>query len=265
MIPSRLAPSAKRLATLPRGDGRIELSLQDGFLEVMIDNPTRAGSIDPGMMLDLCALPQLLLEHSPAAVVVHSSSPVGRAFCAGGDLKSVRTHLMRAELAADMCDLMTWALDALASAPCAVIAAVEGPAHGGGAELLTACDFIYGGPLATVGFVHARLGVSPGWGGGRRLLRRAGRREALWWLTEARAVDVTESRRHGMIDELVPEGGALAAARAHAQRLTRLPQAALKGAIVLASGGDVSEREIFLSLWGGPDHTAALARSQAGR
>jgi len=172
---------------------------------------------------------------------------------------------MEADAAADMCDVMSWVLGALAEAPCVVLAAVEGPALGGGAELLTACDHIYAGPKAQIGFVHARLGVSPGWGGGARLLRRVGRRRTLWWLTESRAVGAQDAVQHGMFDEVVPEGAALKLARSHAARLASLPREAVRAAVTLAHGNIEQERDLFLSLWGGPAHRVALDRSRVGR
>ncbi len=265
MIPSRLAGAIHRFGQLPRGSGQVVLKSEDGVLEVLIDNAKRAGAIGPRMMVDLSRLPGELRSHQPAAVVLHSTSPTGRAFCAGGDLASVRAHLMEADAAADMCDLMSWVLDSLAEAPCLVLAAVEGPALGGGAEILTACDHIYAGPEAQVGFVHARLGVSPGWGGGARLLRRVGRREAIWWLTEARAVRASDAQEHGLLEDIVPRGAALGRARAHAARVASLPRTALRAAMALANGDTDQERALFLSLWGGPDHRAALQRSRAGR
>mgnify|MGYP000489131713 CR=1 FL=1 len=265
MIPTHLAPAARRLAELPRGEGSIELLYEDGVVEVVVNNPTRSGAIGPGMMADLSGLGALLDTHAPAAVVIHSTSPPGRAFCAGGDLKSVRAHLMSPEAAADMCDLMSWVLDGLRAALCVVVAAVEGPALGGGAELLTVCDRVFAGPDARVGFVHARLGVSPGWGGGQRLVERVGHRRALWWLTEARSVDAQESLEQGMLDVLVQRGQALSAARRHARKLAELPRDALQAAVALARGTVESERALFLTLWGGPDHRAALGRSRVGR
>ena len=89
------------------------------------------------------------------------------AFCAGGDLRDVRQSLLDSEQGRIMCEQMTHNLDLLLQLPSFVIAAVEGAALGGGAEVLTACDALICGESSTIGFVHASLGVSPGWGGGR--------------------------------------------------------------------------------------------------
>ena len=45
------------------------------------------------------------------------------------------------------------------------VAAIEGHALGGGAELTAWCDHRFMSSAATVRFVQARMGVTPGWAG----------------------------------------------------------------------------------------------------
>ena len=66
--------------------------------------------------------------------------------------------------------VMQETLTALRAAPVVSAAAVGGSgAYGGGAELVTAVDGRVVGSQAKIVFVHARRGMSPGWGGGTRL------------------------------------------------------------------------------------------------
>ena len=60
-------------------------------------------------------------------------------------------------------------LTALASLPMPTIAAVDGVALGGGAELALACDLRVVGPGGAFAFPEARLGIIPGAGGCARL------------------------------------------------------------------------------------------------
>ena len=55
------------------------------------------------------------------------------------------------------------------------VAAVEGGAHGGGAELSVSCDRRVVGDGASIRFVHATMALVPGWGGGCRLTQLVGR------------------------------------------------------------------------------------------
>ena len=120
----------------------------------------------------------------------------------GGDLKDVRSHLMNPSAAAGMPAVMGGALDRLASLNAVIVAAVEGAALGGGAELLTAADWVIAADDAQIGFVHAALGVSPGWGGGHRLVRKVGHRAALPVLVGARKMTAAQSAVLGLVDEV---------------------------------------------------------------
>ena len=60
-----------------------------------------------------------------------------------------------------------------------VIAAIEGVALGGGAEVSLACDMRIASEAARIAFKQVSLGIMVGWGGGQRLLRLVGRSKAL--------------------------------------------------------------------------------------
>ena len=263
MLSNSLSDARNALKRVDPGTGRIQSALVAGVLEVRIDHPQRAGAISPGMMLDLLDITMRLEPAAGTVVLLHSSAD--RAFCAGGDLGSVRAHLLDASMAKAMVITMTRALDALSERAAFVLAAVEGPALGGGAEILTACDTVVMGENGRVGFVHAGLGVSPGWGGARRLRQRVGPRLAAQWLVDPSARDAAESYRLGMADVVVPSGTALEEARIRAQRVQRVPTPARLAASRLATGDQTDEMEQFLDLWGGPDHRAALEKTTAGR
>jgi enoyl-CoA hydratase/carnithine racemase len=156
-----------------------------------------------------------------------------------------------------MVAVMSDALDRLAALPALVFAAVDGPALGGGAEILTACHHITASASATIGFVQARLGVSPGWGGARRLVNRVGARRAALVLAQAERMPAGVAREIGLIDSVVSEGPALPAARERAEATARGPAEAVAAAVRL-SRSPSDEPGTFLSLWGGPAHRSAL-------
>jgi len=163
------------------------------------------------------------------------------------------------------------ALDKLSSLPAVVVAAVEGAALGGGAELLTACDWVVASTSARIGFVHASLGVAPGWGGGARLVRQVGARRALPLLARAERLSAASAAAAGLVDEVVDAGSALVAAHTWIERLRSLPPDAVRGvvSVVRAARDDPDravevERRVFGELWGGLAHRAALAMVKAG-
>ena len=243
----------------PRGEGTVRCAVQAPTAVLCLDNARRKNAVSPGMMADLQdAVASLEAREDLSALIVHGAQD---AFCSGGDLTAVREHLLQPGAGAGMCSFMTATLSALARLPVVRIGAVTGPALGGGAELLTVCDVVYAAPAARIGFVHASLGVSPGWGGGRRLVERVGRRHALRLLTEARRLSAAEAEALGLVDAVVADP--IAEAQAHAARLAALPVAAVRAAVSVAQGGD--EAALFSALWGGADHRAILAGVRAGR
>ncbi len=253
------------LAALPRGEGQVRLEQSGAVARVVIDNPAARNAMSLGMMADLVQIIGRLEQEELAVVLLSGAGP--QAFCAGGDLRSVAAHLMEPEHAAGMCAVMGDALDRLSRLSAVVLAAVEGSALGGGAEILSAADGIVAGAGARIGFIHAALGVSPGWGGGGRLVRRIGSVRALQVLTRAERMGAEEARAMGLVDQVVPDGDALLAAEAWTTQICKQPTAAVRAAVRLVRAWRDTptaalevEREVFCSLWGEPDHRAALAR-----
>ena len=122
----------------------------------------------------------------------------GGFFCSGMDL-DLASALPRSDALA-VCAVMADSLRRLRSLPLVSVAAVEGGAFGGGAEAMTACDHRVMGTDATVRFVHATMGLSPGWGGAGRLARLVGRQHALRLLTTAAPLDAPAALAMGLVD-----------------------------------------------------------------
>ena len=91
-----------------------------------------------------------------------------RAFVSGGDLKDLaklRTHDEATEMALRMRRLC----DRIATFPAPVIAALNGHALGGGAEVAVAADIRVAADDVTIAFNQSRLAIMPAWGGAERL------------------------------------------------------------------------------------------------
>ena len=240
---------------LPPSEGRIRV-VAGPVAEIVIDHPPTRNALTPRMMV---ALADAIGAVSTARVVILRGE--GNAFCSGGNLDAVRTHLFAEGTGRALGAFMHRAVNDLAALDAPVIAVVEGPALGGGAELLTGCDFVYASPSARIGFIQARLGVAPGFGGGTRLTRRLGPRLALQLLTESEPVPAAACP---LVDRVDPDP--LVAARERAAALLRIPETALSAAkrIVVAAANQsqsaamAHELDEFAALWGGPAHRAAL-------
>jgi methylglutaconyl-CoA hydratase len=171
------------------------------------------------------------------ALVVASSAPAPGAFCAGADLKERAT--LSPAAAAAVVDSIRAAFAALAALPLPTVAAVEGPALGGGTELALACDFRIAGAGAAFGLPETALAIIPGAGGTARLPRLIGAARAKELIFSARRVGAEEAKALGLACALAPAGGALDAALALARTFVGSGPVALRAAKeAIDAGGD---------------------------
>ena len=193
----------------------------------------------------------------------------GGTFCSGGDLDTIfKLDKNRAEA---MCMFMHTITTRLLNLPIVSLAAIDGHAIGGGAELATACDFRIMTPTAKIGFVHAKLNVSPGWGGGTRLVKLIGRTNALKLLMKGSVIDANKAIEYGLTDEIVSKNGNIVKESQMwlKQNLAGNVESirALKTLVATASDTDtrsslVTERQQLMTVWGMPSHEEAREKKQ---
>jgi enoyl-CoA hydratase len=153
----------------------------------------------------------------------------------------------------------------LEDAPYPIIAAVEGPALGGGCELALACDLTIAGEGASFGQIEALGGVMPGFGGTWRLSRRVGYQRALEMMFTAAVVDATTALRYGFVLAVTSKGEALDQARMLADRITKTSSASVSAIKRNARVGwnlpiaamDALEEATFPGLFG-PEQSARM-------
>jgi enoyl-CoA hydratase/carnithine racemase len=188
----------------------------------------------------------------------------GRFFSSGGDLK--RYSRLRTGRQLDrVFGYLRRTLATIEGLDKIVIAAIDGMALGGGAELSLACDLRIASRGALIGFPQARLGLSPAWHGARRLVELLGRGAAMRLLLSAEPVPAVEAQRIGLVDLLTVRGTALAAALEWTRRLDRaapLALGAIKRVLLAAARQSPSrsarlEEDVFRSLWLSEDHREA--------
>ncbi|MGV9339991.1 crotonase/enoyl-CoA hydratase family protein [Streptomyces sp. NPDC003688] len=127
----------------------------------------------------------------------------GRAFCAGMDLKE-------AAAGRDVLDPRhpEWGFAGLVRHPLdkPLIAAVNGPALGGGAEIVLACDLVVADENATIGQPEVRHGLFPAAGGVLRLQQRVPRNIALELALTGAPLDAATAARWGLVNRVAPAG-----------------------------------------------------------
>jgi enoyl-CoA hydratase len=118
----------------------------EGVAVITLDRPDRRNAVDHATLL---ALLDALAAVADARAVVLTGAPP--AFCAGADLAGVREDVFSADLRR--------VLTGFAGLPVPVIAAVDGPAFGAGAQLLAVSDLRVATPRSTVAVPAAKLGL----------------------------------------------------------------------------------------------------------
>lgn len=103
--------------------------------------------------------------------------------------------------------------------PKPVIAAVNGVAMGGGFEIALACDLIIASENAIFALPEPRVGLAALAGGIHRLPREIGMKQAMGMLLTGRRVSAEEGKALGFVNDVVPEGQALEAAKSWANQI----------------------------------------------
>lgn len=96
-------------------------------------------------------------------------------------------------------------MNAIASYPSPVIAAVEGHCMGGGLDLVLACHRRIAAPHAVFGHRGAALGLMTGWGGTQRLPRLIGKGRALELFIAAEKISAARALEIGLVDAIAAD------------------------------------------------------------
>lgn len=140
------------------------LEITDATAWVTLNRPEAMNAMSPALTADLAKAVDALERDPRVRVVVITGA--GRAFSAGGDLKSFREAVASGRYAEFIAGLrQSQALfRRIEALPCPVIAAVNGAAVAGGLELILCCDLVIAAESARIGDGHAKYGVIPGAG-----------------------------------------------------------------------------------------------------
>jgi crotonobetainyl-CoA hydratase len=100
-----------------------------------------------------------------------------------------------------------------------IVAAVNGYAHGGGLEIVLACDLVVASSRATFALAEVKRGFAAGGGGLVRLQRQVPLKVALQMAMTGEPIDAQTALRHGLVNEVVDHGSTLAQALGLAGRI----------------------------------------------
>lgn len=197
---------------------------RDGpIVQVTLDRPEARNAVNAALMGELTEVAVLLRRRSDILAVVLAGAATY--FSAGADLGGVQARARAPTLletrqavmaGPDMCE--AWEqLEAV------TVAAIEGYCIGGACALAVACDFRILGEGAYLRLPEVPLGINMSWRSVPRLVALAGPARAKRFVMFGEAADAATCLSWGLADEIAPAGGALAAARAWADKVAALP------------------------------------------
>ncbi len=178
----------------------IDITIDQGVAVFCLNNPP-VNQLSAGLREDMAQAFKAAREDASVSAIVLTGT--GKNFMAGADITEIQY--------ADDADLLyenVLAFDAFynsienSSKP--VIAAVNGPALGGGLELAMACHFRIGAENIILGQPEIQLGLIPGAGGTQRLPRLCGLADALTLITTGAPLKAKTALEKGILDQVVP-------------------------------------------------------------
>src|SRR3954452_4266227 len=243
--------------------GGVRVEVEAGVAVITIDRPDVRNAIGFATVDELGAALDTALDADAAVVVIRGGGD--RAFVSGGDLKelrAIRTH----EDAVGMASRVRRLLDRVAGLPVPVIAALNGHALGGGAEVAIAADIRIAADDIRIGFNQVSLGIMPAWGGAERLAQRVGRGRAVLAIATGEVYDATAAQQLGLLDVVVARASFDDEWQALARKMAGTAPGttrAVKSVVAAAAPGvhpdlEASATDAFARLWTAQAHWDAV-------
>ncbi|KAF6258887.1 ClpP/crotonase-like domain-containing protein [Scenedesmus sp. NREL 46B-D3] len=209
----------------------LDSSQQDTGVRVLhLNNPESLNSLTTNMAAEFTKeLQQLRADSTMRALIVTGR---GRAFSAGGDFSFIEERMAASVqdnqqvLGSFYCTFL-----ALRSLPVVTIAAINGPAVGGGLGFALACDMRLASTNAKLSANFVKLGITPGMGSTCMLPAATNHQVACRLLLTGDLITAQEAKELGLVLEVHPPDQLLAAAQALAGRVAAAAPAAVSATL----------------------------------
>ncbi|WP_037062899.1 enoyl-CoA hydratase/isomerase family protein [Pseudonocardia acaciae] len=171
------------------------MNVVDGVLTVLLDRPERRNALDAATVAGLHASVEAAGSDPAVRAVVLGSARPGM-FCSGADLR------VGDDERAEVSDRLYALYQAMIGLPVPLVAAVDGPAVGGGAQLALACDVRFGSARAGFRFAGPGHGLAVGlWA----LPSTVGRGAAMELALSGRMLTAERARELGLLEHVVAD------------------------------------------------------------
>ncbi len=232
-------------------DYGVSLRRQGKIAIITLERPQKHNAFDQHMWDSLDKVVTELKQSLPRVIILTGAGD--KAFCAGFDVNPENPLLKPILTATDGNDKgpaygvirrIRTSTDSLVSFPVPVIAAINGLAYGGGAEIASRCDLRVMDPGAVFCFSEVRLGLMPDHGGVVGLTKLVGASQAADLILTARKVGAEEALQLGLTNRISAPGKALEEALSLASSIAENGPSAIRHALtVIRKTNDLTTQE----------------------
>ncbi|CAM8672639.1 enoyl-CoA hydratase/isomerase family protein [Sphingobium sp.] len=243
----------------------IHINDTDNVRTLTIDRPGGHNAIGTDLLGELAAA--LEATKADARIRALILTGAGSMFSAGGNLQALVDSLSSRDVAVERASLeaAVATVDLLRTMPIPTLAAVNGPAAGGGFALALACDLRIASPCAKFAYAYGAIGLAGDLGINWLLVRTLGQARART-VAFGGTLDAQAACAIGLVDSVVADADLAAEAARRARMLASIPPfaaAGIKDNLDFAADHDFAssatrERESFQMLRSSPAHRAAV-------
>jgi enoyl-CoA hydratase len=198
---------------------------ENGISVVYINRPQAMNALNDASYAELLQVFQEIEKDADVRVVIITGSGE-KSFVAGTDITNMAK--MNCLEARTFASTLKKTFDLISNLGKPVIAAVNGYAFGGGAELAMCADVIIASENAKFGQLEINVGIIPGSGGTQRLQRLIGINKAKELIYTGNIVDAKTAYEMGMLNKVVPLADLMKEAKTLANKMLE------KSSVVLA-------------------------------
>ncbi|MCH9675125.1 MAG: enoyl-CoA hydratase/isomerase family protein [Gammaproteobacteria bacterium] len=247
----------------------LRFDVHQGIATITLNRPKALNAFSDPMLIDWASALRDCQSNDAVRAVVLTGA--GRAFCAGGDMKSMRGWATADNAALALKDYLTTFVHPVARAVEALdkpyLVAVNGAATGAGMDMTLYGDIRFAAKSARFAETYIKVGLVAGDGGAWLLPRLVGITRALEMLWTGDFIDAVEAERIGLVSRVVDDEQLMSTTYEFAERLVTGPQRAIrlmKRSLYQSLGSDMQTALETVSshmgaLVGTADHSEAVS------
>lgn len=186
------------------------LKIGYGIARITLNRPDRLNAFDAEMAEGWAVSTESAVTDASVQAILVSAT--GRAFCAGGDVRSMAEMVDRGETLTRLAARINEGILHLVESSKPVVVAAQGVTAGGGLGILLASDYAVIGASSKIGSLYAGVGLTPDLSVSAQLARAVGERRALQLVLQERMLSAAEAVDWGLAAEQVEDAAVLSRA-----------------------------------------------------